>query len=191
MNMIKVLWRRFQKWLGTFTMLLFEVSPPTKLFRHFYHCVFGVRSFGNTKSMRVIFFSKYSKFSPDFKNENAGKDWGKRFCLWDNFTWIGIGKLSLLRTAYFSFPANVLRNSSEILHVNKRDFFQLNRLIRDQWIWSGWFDADLNSAWTGLPCCLSKGSLKPDFLDIYLTTFSKSVISEIQKLWRSSLFQNF
>ena len=28
-----------------------------------------------------------------------------------------------------------------------------------------------------------KGPLKRDFLDNYLTTFSESVISEIQKLW--------
>ena len=30
---------------------------------------FGVRNFGNTSAMRVIFFSKCSKFELDFKNE--------------------------------------------------------------------------------------------------------------------------
>ena len=35
---------------------------------------------------------------------------------------------------------------------------------------------------------LSKGSLKCDFLDIYLTTFLEPVISEIQKLEGSSSF---
>ena len=32
------------------------------------------------------------------------------------------------------------------------------------------------------------GPLKRDFLDIYLTTFSESVISEIKNLWGSSFF---
>ena len=41
---------------------------------------------------------------------------------------------------------------------------------------------DFNSAWTRLPFCLSKGPLKLMVLAIYLTTFSESVISEIQKL---------
>ena len=31
---------------------------------------------------------------------------------------------------------------------------------------------DHNSVLNSLPCCLSKGPLKHDFLDIYLTTFS-------------------
>ena len=34
------------------------------------------------------------------------------------------------------------------------------------------------------------GHLKRDFLDIYLTTFLGSVISEIDKLWESSFFEN-
>ena len=46
-------------------------------------------------------------------------------------------------------------------------------------------DADLKSASARLQCCLSKGPLKDDFLDIYVTTFSESVISEIQNLWGS------
>ena len=35
---------------------------------------------------------------------------------------------------------------------------------------------------------LVEGSLKGVFLDIYLTTFSESVISERQKLWRSAFY---
>ena len=60
------------------------------------------------------------------------------------------------------------------------------------WQWSmniiRWFDADLNSAWTHVPGCFSKSSLICDYLGIYLTTFSESVIWEIQKLWGSSFF---
>ena len=33
-----------------------------------------------------------------------------------------------------------------------------------------------------LPCCLSKGPLKHDFLGIYLTTISESVTSKIDQL---------
>ena len=39
-----------------------------------------------------------------------------------------------------------------------------------------------------LPYCFSMGPLKRDFLDIYLTTFSESVIWEIQNLGGSSFF---
>ena len=46
----------------------------------------------------------------------------------------------------------------------------------------------MNSAWASWSCCFLKGSLKHDFLDIYLTASSESVISEIQKLWESSFF---
>ena len=42
-----------------------------------------------------------------------------------------------------------------------------------------------------LPCCLSMGPLKRDFLDIYLTRFLESVISKMQNLWGSSFFGNF
>ena len=41
-------------------------------------------------------------------------------------------------------------------------------------------DGDFNSAWARLQCCLSKHSPNRDFLDIYLTTFPESVISEIK-----------
>ena len=53
------------------------------------------------------------------------------------------------------------------------------------------YDADVNSVWACLPYCLPKGLVKQIFLDIYLTTFSESVISEIQKLWGSSFFSKY
>ena len=49
-------------------MLVVEGSSETELFKHLSHHVFGVRNFGNTKSMRIIFFSKYLKYIVDFKN---------------------------------------------------------------------------------------------------------------------------
>ena len=186
MEMINVMWCRFEQSLGTFVLLLVEASSETGLFRHLSDYVFGVRNFENTKPMKVICFSKHSKFQLHFKK--AAKNYKKVFCFWDNCIWTGIVKLSLLRTGYFSSAANVLTSSPKIFHVNKRDFFQLNWLGSDQWIWKMSCDADLNSSWARLPCCLWKGPLKRDFLDNYLTTFSESVISKIQKLWRSSLF---
>ena len=57
------------------------------------------------------------------------------FFYYDNYIWIGIVKLSLLRTGYFSSAANVLTSSPKIFHVNKKDFFQLNWLGSDEWIW--------------------------------------------------------
>ena len=139
MNMIKVLQCTFQQCFGTFTMLLFEGSTKMGLFRHLSDYAFRVtdseviKDFGNTKSMRIIFFPKYSKFNIDFKN--AARNWEKVFCFWDNYILFRIDKLSLLRTGYFSTATNVFRSSPKISHVNKRDFCQLNWLCSDHWIW--------------------------------------------------------
>ena len=84
----------------------------------------------------------------------------------------------------------MLTSSSKILHDNKRDFFRLNGPGSDQRIRERWCDADFKSAWARLRRCLLKDSLKRHFLDIYLTTFSECVNSEIQNLWGSSFFWN-
>ena len=47
--------------LGPFTMLLIDGSIQTGPFRHLSDHVFGVRNFGNTKSMSVIFCFKIVK----------------------------------------------------------------------------------------------------------------------------------
>ena len=67
--------------------------------------------------------------------KNAAKNWEIDFSFLDNYIWIGIVKLSLLRTGYFSSAANVLTSSPKIWHVNKRDFFQLIRLGSYERIW--------------------------------------------------------
>ena len=82
----------------------------------------------------------------------------------------------------------MLTSSPKIWHVNKGDFFQLNWLDIDQSKLSRCCDADFNTVWARFPCCLSKGPPERDFLEIYLTTFSESLISEIQHLWGSSFF---
>ena len=120
-NMIQVMSCRFQQCLGTFTILLVEGTSATGHFRHLSYHVFRVRNLGNTKGIRLIFFSKRWKFQIDFKN--AAKIWGNVFCFSDNRFWIGIVKLFQLRTGYFSSVPNVLTRSPRIWHVNKRDFF--------------------------------------------------------------------
>ena len=56
-------------------------------------------------------------------------------------------------------------------------------MIKGLWCW-------FQQCFGRFPCCLSKGSLKRDFLDIYLTTYSDSIISEIQKLRGLPFFHN-
>ena len=49
-------------------MLLVERFSETGIFKHLSDYVFGVRTFEITKSMRVTFFPKCSKFNLDFKH---------------------------------------------------------------------------------------------------------------------------
>ena len=69
------------------------------------------------------FFQKCSKLNLDFEilNENLEK----AFCFWDNSIWIGCVNLSLLRWEYFSSAVNMLTNSYHVLHITKKDIFQL------------------------------------------------------------------
>ena len=99
MNMIKVRSSIFQQSFSTFTILLVEASSQTGLSRHLSDCVFGLVSTKIQKLWGSSFFSKRSKFQLDFKK--AVKKSKKVFCFWDNFIWIDIVKLSLLRAGYF------------------------------------------------------------------------------------------
>ena len=78
-------------------------------------------------------FWKCSKFKVDF--ENAIKNWEKAFSFGDNCVQNGFVKLSLLRRGYLSSAVNVLTNSYKALRLTKTDFFPLNYLPNDQWIW--------------------------------------------------------
>ena len=113
--------------------------------------------------------------------------WGSsfNFFFWDNCIWIGIVKLSPLRTGYVSSTGNVLTTSPKSWHIKNRDFFQLNCLGSDQWIWWTRFDADFDSGSARLSCFFSKGPLKWEFLYIYMITIWEYVIPEIQNLWGS------
>ena len=138
--------------------------------------------------MKIISFVKVLKISSRF--QKYSKKIRKFFSFWDNSIWTGIVKLSVIRTGYFSSAANLLTRSPRIWPVKNRDFFQLNWLGSDQWIGKMCCDVDFNSASTSLPCCLSKGPLKRDVLDIYLTKFSEAIISKIQNLWGSYFAPN-
>ena len=133
--------------------------------------------------------SNGSKFHLGFKIDARNEEKVFGFCV--NCAWIGIVKLSLLRSGYFSSAANVLTSSPKIWYVNKGDSFQLNWIFSYQSIGQRFTDSDFNSASACLTCCLSKDILKQDFLDIYLTTFWESVISDIQNLWGSSFFKKY
>ena len=90
-----------------------------------------------------------------------------------------------------SSAANVLTRSPRIWHVNKRDFLSLYCLVSDPQLRKRCCGADFNNVLDPLPCCFWKGTLKVDFLDIYLTTFSELVISEIKNLLGSSFVSKF
>ena len=134
MNLIKVMWCRFEQCWRTFIILLVEGSFQTDLFRYLSNYVFRIRNFGNTKAMRVIFGFKTSKISPRF--ENCRNKFRKSFFVSrDNWIWIGIVKLSLLRTGFFLSVANVLTSRTKIWRVSKRDVFEQSFLDSEQWIW--------------------------------------------------------
>ena len=118
--MIKVVWCRFQQCLGTFTRCLVEESSQTRLFRHWSKHVFGVRNFENKKAMRVIFF--FQTFEISVRFQKCRKKRTKIFCFWDICILIGIVKLSLLRTRYFSSAANVL-SSSHRFYISIKETF--------------------------------------------------------------------
>ena len=132
-SMINLLWFKFQQCLGQFTMLLSETSSETGVFRHLSNHVFRVYISEIQNLWGSSFFSKCLKFIVDFKN--AAKNSENVFCFWDNCIWNFIVKLSLLTRGYFSSAANVLTSSPKIWHFNNRNFFQINCLGSDQWIW--------------------------------------------------------
>ena len=119
--------------------------------------------------MRFIFCSRCSNLNINFKN--AEKNWTKSFCFCDNCIWIGWVKLSLFRREYFPSAVNVLTSSLKTLLITMRDILRLCSLHRYQRMWESFCCLYSNSVWDRLPCSLSEGPQKKDFLDNYLTTF--------------------
>ena len=131
--MIKVLWCRFQHCFDTLPYCLSK-HPLKWDPLHIY-----LTTFSESVTSKMLnlwgsaFYWKSLKFHIDFKN--PAKKLENVFCFWDNCIWIGIVIFSLWRTRHFPSVANVLTSSTMILHVNKKDFFQLNWLGSDWWIW--------------------------------------------------------
>ena len=133
MKMIKVLWCRFQQCFRTFRCCLSK-GPLKQDFLGIYLTTFSEFVIWEIQKLwGLYFFSKCSKFEIDIKN--LAKIWEKLFSFSDNFIWIGIIKLSLLRTGYFSLVADVLTSSVKIWRLNMREFYEHNFLASDEWTW--------------------------------------------------------
>ena len=91
------------------------------------------------------FFRKGSKIQIDFKN--SARSWEQLFRFSDNCIWIGIVKLSLLRTGYFPLVVNVLKSSPKILAC------QEERRFPTQFIWQ-WSMIMIKVLWSRFQQCL-------------------------------------
>ena len=116
---------RFQQSFGSFTMYHIAESSKTGLVRHLSNHVFRSRYFRKYLSYEGHSFSKMLKIWSTFQ-KNLEKNWQKCFCFLDDCLWIGSVKFSLLRKEYLSSVVNMLTDSPKILHITKRNFFQLN-----------------------------------------------------------------
>ena len=79
------------------------------------------------------FFKKHFKFNLHYKN--AVKNWEKVFFFWDNCIWIGIIKLSLLRTGYIWLAAQDLICQSERLFLNQLTWQWSMNMPKLLWCW--------------------------------------------------------
>ena len=91
---------------------------------------FWVPKFNNTSVMTVIFFEKILKIESKFRK--CQKNWENIFRFWENCSWKCGYKLSLLRREYFSLADNGLTNTRKVLHITKRELFELNCVHMDQ-----------------------------------------------------------
>ena len=114
---------------------LFFTCQILGLFRHLSDYVFGVLNIEYTKSMRVISFY----ISNLIYISKCSKKLRKCFFFWDNCIWIGITKLSLLRTGYIWSAAQDLT-------------CQLERFFPTQLTWQ-WSINMLNVLWCWFQQC--------------------------------------
>ena len=115
------------------------------------------------------FLWKRSKFNIDLKT--AETSWEIGFCFWDICIWIGCRKLSVLRREHLPSAVNVLTNNLQNLHIyrdissNSVALTVINKYDKCDVV-------DFSTVfWSSLACCLSKGLVKEDFLEICLTAF--------------------
>ena len=132
--MVKVLSFRFQQCFSLFIMLLVEGASETGLLRHLSNDVSRIPYLQNYIGYEGhIFLKKTWKLNLDF--ENAEKSWEKDFFFRDMSIWRSSNKMFLLRREYLSSAVNWLSNNLQIVHITKRDFFQLDCFQSGQVIW--------------------------------------------------------
>ena len=166
--MVKVAWFRLQQCLVPLTCYLSKGRMRGEFLEIWLTTFFGVLDFGNTSAMRVTSFWECSQFNLHFKNVEKNSE----NVSFSEISFIGNGclKLSLLRGEHLSSAVNILTNIINTLHITK-----------------GFFPTEFPSQWwinlvkvvcfrflqclVSLTCCLSKGSLKPNFLEIFSSTF--------------------
>ena len=138
------------------------------------------------KLLGSFFFSKFSRFDANFRNERKSSE--KSFCFLDNCTWIRFVKFYLLRREYLSSAVNFSKKRPKTSVIRKKYIFQLN-FPQSHWKrWSKYCPPDFSSAWVTLACWLSKCFLKRGFLDICQTTFFAVWIFSITYTMRSIVF---
>ena len=116
MNMIKVLWCWFQQCFGTFPCCLSK-GPLKRDFLDIYLTTYSDSIISEIQKLRGLpFFHNGQNLVEISKMQQ--KLATKFFCFWENCVWIGIVKLSLLSTGYFSSTPNVLRSTPKIRDVN-------------------------------------------------------------------------
>ena len=162
----------FQIWtvFGTVCHVAFWRSSEKGFFRYLSNHGFPSPYFGKYISYEGhLFYENFQNFI--YISKIPKKGWENVFPFRDNYISISYVKLCLLRRQYFWSAVNLLKNSLEILPIIKRDFLEINRIQSHQWILQMWCHSEFSTVWYHLPCWLSKGPLKRDFLDIYLTMF--------------------
>ena len=94
---------------------------------------FGIRQFKSTSAMRVIYFLKMFKIESKLRKCKKKKEKsGYIFGFWENGISKRSNKFPLVRREYMSLAVNGLTKSPKIMHIIKRNFFQLNCIDRNQ-----------------------------------------------------------
>ena len=128
--MLKGLLCRFRQGLRQFNMLLVKMASETSIFRRLPNHVFRSPYFPNYITYEgVIFFFKMFKIWSRF--QKCTTKLRKILFLLYEWIWIGCLKLSLLKSVFLPSAVSVSTNSPNILHITKKDLFQLNLIHID------------------------------------------------------------
>ena len=122
-NIVKMLSFRFQHCLIPCTMLFVQGFSEMRLFRHLSNNVFENPQFRKYIGYEGhLFFWKCAKCYLHFK---ITEKMAKSFCVLDNCIWNGCFNFSLLGRENLWPAVNVFTKYPKILHITKRNLFQL------------------------------------------------------------------